>query len=112
MAAAIQDSFHWLATSLGPLATAAHLVPPLLAALTRCYWGEENLIPITLEDRATRLNYRIPKSPLPMPVYTSGRVLKGDMQAPGVLRCLERLACLYGVEVSCALFNRVRSIRN
>ncbi|CDI97412.1 wd40 repeat [Echinococcus multilocularis] len=104
MAAAIQDSLHWLATSLGPLATAAHLVPPLLAALTCCYWGEENLTPIVVEGRATRLNYCIPKSPLPMPVYTSGRVLRGDTQAPGVLRCLERLACLYGVEVITGLY--------
>ncbi|KAL5108597.1 WD repeat-containing protein 81 [Taenia crassiceps] len=104
IAAAIQDSLHWLATSFGPLATAVHLVPPLLAALIRCYWSEENLTPIMLEGRATRLNYRIPKSPLPMPVYTSGRVLKGDLQAPGVLRCLERLACLYGVEVITGLY--------
>ena len=73
---------------------------PLLNALAQCYRGEENLISTEVKESETRLNYRIPKSPLPMPVYTSGRVLRGDIRVPGVLRCLERLACLYGVEVS------------
>lgn len=103
LVAVVQDSLHWLATSLGPLSTAIHLVPPLITALVRCYNGEGGLSPVEVEERATRLNYRIPKSPLPMPVYTSGRILGGDLRAPGVLRCLERLACLYGVEVCFSL---------
>ncbi|KAM3180364.1 hypothetical protein ACTXT7_016423, partial [Hymenolepis weldensis] len=102
--AAVQDSFNWLVTGLGPLATATHLVPPLITTLVRCYHGQGALCPIEVEERATRLNYRIPKSPLPMPVYTSGRILAADFQASGVFRCLERMACHYGVEVITSLY--------
>nr|CDS28633.2 wd40 repeat [Hymenolepis microstoma] len=99
LVAAVQDSFNWLVTRLGPLATATQLVPPLIATLIHCYYGQDALCSVEVEERATRLNYRISKSPLPMPVYTSGRILAADIQAPGVFRCLERISCHYGVEV-------------
>ncbi|VDO05941.1 unnamed protein product [Rodentolepis nana] len=100
----IQDSFNWLVTKLGPLATATQLIPPLITTLIHCYYGQEALCPVEIEERATRLNYRIPKSPLPMPVYTSGRILAADIQAPGIFRCLERISCHYGVEVITSLY--------
>ncbi len=84
------------------MATSENLIQPLLDALARSYRGKAQLTPVTVGEQgegATRLNYRIPKTPLPMPVYTSGKVLQGDTEVPGALRCLERLASLYGVEV-------------
>lgn len=99
LVAAVQDSFSWLVTRLGPLATVTYVVPSLIATMVNCYRGKEALSTVELEGKATRLNYCIPKSPLPMPVYTSGCILAGDLQAPGVFRCLERIACHYGVEV-------------
>lgn len=101
--AASLDSIYWLASTFGPLATNDYLIPPLLKALADSYQGTEKLSPIlahaTPALAPTKLNYRIPKSPLPMPVYTSGKILHGDREATGALRCLERLAALYGVQV-------------
>ncbi|VDD80568.1 unnamed protein product [Mesocestoides corti] len=102
--AAAQNSLLWLATTLGPLITGEHLIPSLLSALAMSYNGEEQLTVVTIGETATRLNYRIPKCPLPMPVYTSGKVLRGDTMVTGILRCLERLACLYGVEIIIRLY--------
>ncbi len=84
------------------MATSENLIQPLVDALSRSYRGKAQLTSVTMGEQGegtTRLNYRIPKTPLPMPVYTSGKVLQGDTEVPGALRCLERLASLYGVEV-------------
>lgn len=100
--AAAQDSMFWLADLLGPVPAGAHLIPCLLAALSLCYRGAEQLAPSAkCARRMTRRHPSQPviKSPLPMPVYASGRPLVGDIAAAGALRCLEKIASLHGVHV-------------
>nr|VZH89394.1 unnamed protein product [Spirometra erinaceieuropaei] len=104
--AAAQSSLIWLASLLGPVACARRVVTTLLQYLAVCYRGTTQLTPSGGPLRTTLLNPSRPslKSPLPMPVCMSGRPLVGDRAASASLRCLERIASLYGVRVILDLF--------
>ncbi|BHF71920.1 WD repeat-containing protein 81 [Sparganum proliferum] len=104
--AAAQGSLIWLASLLGPVACARRVVTTLLQYLAVCYRGTTQLTPSGGPLRTTLLNPSRPslKSPLPMPVCMSGRPLVGDRAASASLRCLERIASLYGVRVILDLF--------
>ncbi|VDL99896.1 unnamed protein product [Schistocephalus solidus] len=99
-------SLLWLASLLGPVACARRVVTTLLQSLAVCYRGPTQLAPCGGPLRTTLLNPCRPsiKSPLPMPVCMSGRPLAGDRAASASLRCLERVASLYGFRVILDLF--------
>ncbi|OON21146.1 Beige/BEACH domain protein, partial [Opisthorchis viverrini] len=87
----------WLARRIGPILTARHVVPHLLAAIAVAYSGEQLMATVTPVTSAPAQPGASGKSHLPMSVQVTNRPLMGDSVAAASLRCLENLVHVYGV---------------
>ncbi|KAA3674262.1 uncharacterized protein DEA37_0003826 [Paragonimus westermani] len=88
------DSLFWLAKRIGPLLSARHIVPSLLAALVICYEGKRKDV---IGSRSSDVVCSFDKNFLPATNQIVNWPLRGDALAMGILQCLKLLADLYGV---------------